>query len=247
MEHHHVAGLGLERELPEALWIGLDVGERAAIPEVPVVADLVRPLLGDTRAVHRSAVGARDDAQGSGVEGDGLDNGVVREAVHRRVEERLVRLPPPRCEGDDAALLAARLVEVDNGEVGEETVGFEYGQRHRVELDCRPVIRERLRSEFPALGRRIGDDHTLDVTTLGTLSETALTREAEIELGADDLDEIEYSGTQFDLGEAVAQSLALAIDPFAVGPGAEEARQRAGIVGEEASGPFAALAALKKK
>jgi len=69
----------------------------------------------------------------------------------------------------------------------------------------------------------------------------------EIELGAGDLDEIEYSGAHFDLGEAVAQSLALAIDPFAVGPNAEEARQRAGIVGEEASGPFAALAALKKK
>ena len=69
----------------------------------------------------------------------------------------------------------------------------------------------------------------------------------EVELDADDCDEIEYSGTFFDLGEAVAQSLALAIDPFATGPGAEEARRRAGIVGEEASGPFAALAALKKK
>jgi uncharacterized metal-binding protein YceD (DUF177 family) len=69
----------------------------------------------------------------------------------------------------------------------------------------------------------------------------------EIELGADDCDEIEYSGTFFDLGEAVAQSLALAIDPFATGPGAAQARRRAGIVGEEASGPFAALAALKKK
>jgi uncharacterized metal-binding protein YceD (DUF177 family) len=69
----------------------------------------------------------------------------------------------------------------------------------------------------------------------------------EIELGSSDLDEIEYSGAHFDLGEAVAQSLALAIDPFATGPNAERARQRAGIVGEDASGPFAALAALKKK
>lgn len=69
----------------------------------------------------------------------------------------------------------------------------------------------------------------------------------EIELNVDDLDEIEYSGSMFDLGEAVAQSLALAIDPFAIGPGAKAARERAGIVGEEASGPFAALAALKKK
>lgn len=73
------------------------------------------------------------------------------------------------------------------------------------------------------------------------------TPDEEIELGADDCDEIEYSGTFFDLAEAVAQSLALAIDPFATGPGADQARHRGGILGEEASGPFAALAALKKK
>ena len=73
------------------------------------------------------------------------------------------------------------------------------------------------------------------------------TPDEELELDVSDCDEIEYAGTFFDLGEAVAQSLALAIDPFATGPGAEEARRRAGIVGEEASGAFAALAALKKK
>jgi uncharacterized metal-binding protein YceD (DUF177 family) len=67
----------------------------------------------------------------------------------------------------------------------------------------------------------------------------------EIELGAADLDEIEYSGTSIDLGEAVAQSLALAIDPFATGAQAEEARRRAGLIGEEVSGPFAALKGLK--
>lgn len=65
--------------------------------------------------------------------------------------------------------------------------------------------------------------------------------EEEIELAAHELDEIEYSGTQFDLGEALAQTLALAIDPFAVGPKAEEARRRAGIVAQDASNPFAAL------
>ena len=68
----------------------------------------------------------------------------------------------------------------------------------------------------------------------------------EIELDADDCDEIEMDGTQFDLGEAVAQSLALAIDPFAVGPDAEEARRKAGLLDEGESGPFAALKALKK-
>jgi uncharacterized metal-binding protein YceD (DUF177 family) len=69
----------------------------------------------------------------------------------------------------------------------------------------------------------------------------------EIELDAGELDEIPYSGATIDLGEAVAQSLGLAIDPFATGPGAEEARRIAGMLDEQSSGPFAALAALKKK
>ena len=72
----------------------------------------------------------------------------------------------------------------------------------------------------------------------------------EIELDAEDLDQIEYEGDAFDLGEAIAQTLALAIDPYREGPGAEEARRRAGIVSDEEqapSGPLAeALAALKK-
>lgn len=72
--------------------------------------------------------------------------------------------------------------------------------------------------------------------------------EIEIELSADELDEIEYSGDSFDLGEAVAQSLGLAIDPYAEGPSANSARQSAGINSDdEPSGPLAeALKALKK-
>ena len=70
--------------------------------------------------------------------------------------------------------------------------------------------------------------------------------EEEIELGAEDLDEIPYDGQTIDVGEAVAQSLALAIDPYAVGPEAERVRKEAGLNDEAASGPFAALAALKK-
>lgn len=70
--------------------------------------------------------------------------------------------------------------------------------------------------------------------------------EAEIELEESQLDEIPFSGTSFDLGEAVAQSLALAIDPYMVGPNAEQARKDAGLSDQAASGPFAALAALKK-
>ncbi|QFT76846.1 hypothetical protein FIU90_04740 [Erythrobacter sp. THAF29] len=73
--------------------------------------------------------------------------------------------------------------------------------------------------------------------------------EVEIELEADDCDEIEYSGDMFDLGEAIAQTLGLAIDPYAEGPNADEARKRAGITGDDAqSGPLAeALSALSKK
>jgi len=69
----------------------------------------------------------------------------------------------------------------------------------------------------------------------------------EIELDANELDEIPYAGATIDLGEAVAQSLGLAIDPFATGPAADEARRIAGMLDEQGSGHFAALAALKKK
>lgn len=70
--------------------------------------------------------------------------------------------------------------------------------------------------------------------------------EEEIELEAEDLDEIEMEGTRFDLGEAVAQSLALAIDPYLEGPGAEEVR-KAGLLGQGESSPFAALKGLLKE
>lgn len=67
----------------------------------------------------------------------------------------------------------------------------------------------------------------------------------EIELSAEECDEIEYEGSHFDLGEAVAQTLALAIDPFLVGPEAEEARKRPELNGSGDAGPFAALKDLK--
>ncbi|MCW1384042.1 DUF177 domain-containing protein [Novosphingobium sp. KCTC 2891] len=69
----------------------------------------------------------------------------------------------------------------------------------------------------------------------------------ELEIRADECDEIEFDGLTIDLGEAVAQSLALAIDPFAEGPEADRARAEHKLGGDVASGPFAALAALKKK
>jgi uncharacterized metal-binding protein YceD (DUF177 family) len=68
----------------------------------------------------------------------------------------------------------------------------------------------------------------------------------EVELSEEELDDIPYTGTAFDLGEAVAQSLALAIDPYAAGPEADAVRKETGLTDKQASGPFAALASLKK-
>lgn len=68
----------------------------------------------------------------------------------------------------------------------------------------------------------------------------------EVELASEELDEIEYSGGQFDLGEALAQTMALGIDPFATGPRADAARRAAGMLDEGESGPFAALKGLLK-
>ncbi len=68
-----------------------------------------------------------------------------------------------------------------------ETVGFDYGQRHRIELDCRLVVREKLAASFPGWAPRLGDDHVLDVRLIGQLSDTALTAERAIELQANGL------------------------------------------------------------
>jgi 7-cyano-7-deazaguanine synthase len=61
-----------------------------------------------------------------------------------------------------------------------ETVGFDYGQRHRVELDRREIIRMSLSDGFPVWATLLGEDHTIDLKSLGAVSETALTRQTEI-------------------------------------------------------------------
>jgi 7-cyano-7-deazaguanine synthase len=61
-----------------------------------------------------------------------------------------------------------------------ETIGFDYGQRHRIELEARERVLARLRSAFPGWRERLGDDHIIDLRVLGEISETALTRDVEI-------------------------------------------------------------------
>ena len=58
-----------------------------------------------------------------------------------------------------------------------ETVAFDYGQRHHVELQARLKVLEALRQQFPAWAPRMGEDHLLDLAVLGQVSETSLTRD----------------------------------------------------------------------
>ena len=63
-----------------------------------------------------------------------------------------------------------------------ETVGFDYGQRHRVELECRVNVIALLRQQFPDWAGRLGPDHLLDLNVLGQISSSALTDARTIEL-----------------------------------------------------------------
>ena len=65
-----------------------------------------------------------------------------------------------------------------------ETVGFDYGQRHAVELTARARLRERLTEVFPTWAGRLGPDHVLDITAFGAIGETAMTGERAIEADA---------------------------------------------------------------
>jgi 7-cyano-7-deazaguanine synthase len=68
-----------------------------------------------------------------------------------------------------------------------ETLGFAYGQRHAVELDCREALRRGMAALDGRFAARLGPDHTLELAALGQVSETALTREVAITMGAEGL------------------------------------------------------------
>ena len=65
-----------------------------------------------------------------------------------------------------------------------ETVGFDYGQRHAVELAARPRIRAGLAALSDKWRHRLADDHVLDLRSFGTIGQTAMTTDTAIELGA---------------------------------------------------------------
>ena len=77
---------------------------------------------------------------------------------------------------DSTTCLAWALAQFDR----VETIGFDYGQRHRVELECRTHVANRLKREFPEWAGRLGNDHLIDLSVLGQVSDTALTRDTAI-------------------------------------------------------------------
>ena len=84
---------------------------------------------------------------------------------------------------DSTACLAWSLARYEE----VETLAFDYGQRHRIELECRVTVRDELARRFPQWAPRLGVDHLLDLSLLGQISDTALTAERAIELQANGL------------------------------------------------------------
>jgi 7-cyano-7-deazaguanine synthase len=68
-----------------------------------------------------------------------------------------------------------------------ETVGFDYGQRHRAELEARVRVRAGMIALWPAWASKLGEDHVISLDALAAISDTALTREVAIEIGASGL------------------------------------------------------------
>jgi len=77
--------------------------------------------------------------------------------------------------------------------------------------------------------------------------EAPTSAEEEIELAEDDCDVQFYEGESIDVGEAISQSLILALDPFPRGPNADKVAEEMGLKGEQDVGPFSALKALKEQ
>jgi 7-cyano-7-deazaguanine synthase len=104
---------------------------------------------------------------------------------------------------DSATCLAWALERFE----GVETIGFDYGQRHRVELECRSRIRDGMSMLNRSWASRLGEDHMVALASLGEVSDTALTRETEIRMSEEGLPNTFVPGRNlmfFTLAAAVA-------------------------------------------
>jgi 7-cyano-7-deazaguanine synthase len=89
--------------------------------------------------------------------------------------------------GQDSATCLAWALSQPERFARVQTVAFDYGQRHRIELDCRLNVLRELRERFPDWAARMGEDHLIDLSLLRSLGDSALTDERAIELQANGL------------------------------------------------------------
>lgn len=68
-----------------------------------------------------------------------------------------------------------------------ETVGFDYRQRHAIELQCRSTVLASMRRAFPRWAQKLGGDQVLDLSVLAQVSDTALTSEKQVEMASNGL------------------------------------------------------------
>jgi uncharacterized metal-binding protein YceD (DUF177 family) len=88
--------------------------------------------------------------------------------------------------------------------------------------------------------------HVDEALALTFVPEPVAGPDDEVELGEGDLDIVFHDGSAIDLGSALADTLALSLDPYPRSAGADAALKEAGVLSEEQAGPFAMLAKLRK-
>ena len=146
-------------------------------------------------------------------------------------------------DADECAAVANRLGLLGLDRFGAHAVLTRDGQTVRATGRLKASLTQACVASGDRVDARIDEAFTLKFMPAPVVTAP----EEELELEGDDLDTLFYDGAAIDLGEAIADSLALAIDPYPRSPAAAEALREAGVIGEEEAGPFAALAALKGK
>jgi uncharacterized metal-binding protein YceD (DUF177 family) len=166
----------------------------------------------------------------------------------RRIDLRAITTRPVRIEAnaDERAALARRFGIIAIGRLEAEVALEANGDEVQAKGALTADIVQACAISGDDLPARIRE--TIDLRFVPAERLEAIEPATEVELEAEDLDQIFYTGTSFDLGEAVAQSLALAIDPYATGPDADAVRREQGLLQAGAAGPLAdALKALRKR
>ncbi len=110
---------------------------------------------------------------------------------------------------------------------------------------ARGHVRAALAQPCVATGMAVPETIDSDFTLRFVPEDPALPEGEELELDAEDCDTIGYSGAMIDMGEAVAETIALAMTPYPRAPEADAYLKEAGVLSEEQASPFAALLALK--